>query len=233
MVRIWQQARQDVALPAGYRATLRIGGEAGLWNRWLHLWVSWMRGNMSDIALRCEVGLADDLMHGVLEGLLDIGVTYSPQSRSSLTIVRVAEEELVLVEAGPRGGGTGRADQIFVDWGEEFRRQHRMMFPDVPIPALSIGLGTLGFDYLLRNGGKGYFPRGLAEPHLASGRVRIVPQADIFLLPIYAVHASSADPGLIGPALAGLRTIVAEKPDLSSARRPARARGGKRRGPSA
>src|SRR5579875_1599327 len=36
LVRIWQQARQDVALPSGFRATLRIGGEAGLWNRWLH-----------------------------------------------------------------------------------------------------------------------------------------------------------------------------------------------------
>lgn len=224
LVRIWQQARQDVALPTGFRATLRIGGEAGLWNRWLHLWVTWMRSNAPDVALRCEVGLPDGLTHNLLEGLLDIGVMYSPQSQPGLTIVPVAEEELVMVEAGPhggRGGGKGSgataesADQIYVDWGDAFRRQHRMTFPDFPSPALFIGLGTLGFDYLLGNGGRGYFPRGLAEPHLASRKVRIVPHAATFLLPIYAVHASSADPALIGPALTGLSSIVAEKPDLA------------------
>ncbi len=215
LIRIWQQARQDVAVPLGFRTTLRIGGEAGLWNRWLHLWVTWMHQNAADIALRCEVGVPDGMMHALVEGLLDIGVMYSPQGRSGLKVVLVAEEDLVLIEAEPAGGRAWHDEQIYVDWGDEFRRQHRLAFPDFPIPALFIGLGTLGFDYLLRNGGAGYFPRSLVAPQLAAEAVRIVPEAPTFALPIYAVHTVAADPQIIGPALRGLRAIVATCSDFT------------------
>src|SRR5687768_16988373 len=33
LIRIWAQARQEAAVPADYRTMLRIGAEAGLWNR--------------------------------------------------------------------------------------------------------------------------------------------------------------------------------------------------------
>ncbi len=209
LIRVWQQARQDLALPHGFRTTLRIGGEAGLWNRWLHNLVPWMRQNASGVALRCEVGLPDGMTHALVEGLLDIAVIYSPQSRPGLTIVRVAEEELVLVEAPGEGDRTAGNEQVYVDWGEEFRRQHRMAFPDFPIPALFIGLGTLGFDYLLRNGGAGYFPKSLIAPASASGAIRIVPGAPTFALPVFAAYAAGAERAVIDTVLEGLAAIVA------------------------
>lgn len=212
LVRIWQQARQDAVLPSGYSAVLRIGGKAGLWNRWLHRWVPWMRNHAPDIALRCEVGLADGLTHGLMEGLLDIAVMYSPQSRPSLKIELLVEEELVLLEADQPEGTGGARELVYVDWGEEFRHQHRMTFPDFPSPALFIGLGTLGFDYLVRGGGTGYFPKGLAQPHLASGRMRIVPGASTFQLPVYAVHPIDADSRALELGLAGLRAVIADEP---------------------
>lgn len=208
LVRIWEQARQDAALPSGYQAALRIGAEAGLWNRWLHRWVPWMRRHARDIALRCEVGLPDGLTHSLVEGLLDLTVMYSPPSRPGLSVELLVEEDLVLLEADPPEGESG--EHVYVDWSEEFRRGHRLSFPDFPAPALFIGLGTLGFDYLIEGGGTGYFPKGLAARHLASGRVRLVPGARSFRLPAYAVHQTDADPRALEPALAGLRHVVAE-----------------------
>lgn len=210
LVRIWEQARQDAALPHGYSTALRIGGEAGLWNRWLYRWVPWMRQHAPGIALRCEVGLPEGMTQNLLEGLLDLAVLYSPHSRPTLKVELLTEEELVFLEADPRGEEHGGRDQVYVDWGEEFRRKHRMTFPDFPSPALFIGLGTLGFDYLLRNGGTGYFPKTLAEAHLASGAVRIVPGASTFHLPVYAVHSADADPQAVRPALNGLRAVLAD-----------------------
>lgn len=209
LIRVWEQARRDAALPPGHSVALRIGGEAGLWNRRLHRWVPWMRQHAPDVALRCEVGLPEGMTQDLLEGVLDIAVMYSPQSRPSLKVELLTSEQLVLVEADTRDGASGPREQVYVDWGEEFRRSHRLAFPDLPSPALFIGLGTLGFSYLLHVGGTGYFPADLVHPQLASGAVRLVSGAAAFDLPIYAVHAADADARALEPALLGLRATLA------------------------
>ena len=208
LIRLWEQARQDANVPSGHTALLRIGGEAGIWNRLLYKWVPWMRANARNVALRCELGLSDGLIHNLVEGLLDIGVMYAPQSRPGLVVDVLVEEELVLVEAPPPAGQDWPGDHIYVDWGQEFHRSYRLRFPDRPSPGLFVGLGTLGFEHMLRHGGSGYFPRTLASPHLASRRVRLVADAPTFTLPIYVVHPVETSADVIAPALAGLRAIV-------------------------
>jgi DNA-binding transcriptional LysR family regulator len=208
IIRLWEQARQDASVPSGHTALLRIGGEAGLWNRLLHKWVPWMRENAPNIALRCELGLSDGLIHNLVEGLLDIGVMYAPQSRPGLVVDVLVQEELVLLEAAAPTGQNWPGDHIYVDWGQEFHRSHRLRFPDRPSPGLFVSLGTLGFEHMLRHGGSGYFPRTLAGPHIASGRVRIIADAPTFTLPIYVVYPAEAHTDVILPALTGLQAIV-------------------------
>jgi DNA-binding transcriptional LysR family regulator len=208
LIRLWEQARQDANVPSGHTALLRIGGEAGLWNRLLYKWVPWMRANARNVALRCELGLSDGLIHNLVEGLLDIGVMYAPQSRPGLIVDVLVQEELVLLEAAAPADQDWPGDHIYVDWGQEFHRSHRLRFPDGPSPGLFVGLGTLGFEHMLRHGGSGYFPRTLASPHIASARVRVVADAPAFTLPIYVVHSAGANEEVIASALAGLRAIV-------------------------
>ena len=208
LIRLWEQARQDANVPSGHTALLRIGGEAGLWNRLLYKWVPWMRANARNVALRCELGLSDGLIHNLVEGLLDIGVMYAPQSRPGLIVDVLVQEDLVLLEASPPAHQDWPGDYIYVDWGQEFHRSHRLRFPDRASPGLFVGLGTLGFDHMLQHGGSGYFPRTLASPHIASGRVRVVADAPTFALPVYVVHPADANAEVIAPALAGLRAIV-------------------------
>jgi LysR family transcriptional regulator, flagellar master operon regulator len=215
LIRVWEQARRDAALPVGHTVALRIGGEAGLWNRRLHVWVPWMRQHAPPVALRCEVGLPENMTQNLLEGILDIAVMYSPQSRPGLTIERLTSEKLVLVEADTPGCPPGAdREHVYVDWGDEFRRSHRLAFPDQPSPALFMGLGTLGFSYLLHVGGIGYFPIELIRPQLISGIVRIIPGAATFELPVYAVSAAEADAQALEAGLEGLRATLAARPDL-------------------
>jgi DNA-binding transcriptional LysR family regulator len=221
IIRLWEQARQDAAVPSGHTALLRIGGEAGLWNRLLYKWVPWMRANARNIALRCELGLSDGLIHNLVEGLLDVGVMYAPQSRPGLIVDVLVQEELVLLDAVAPKDQDWPADYIYVDWGQEFHRSHRLRFPDRPSPGLFVGLGTLGFEHMLQHGGSGYFPRTLASPHIASGRVRLVADAPVFTLPIYVVHPADANADVIAPALAGLRAIV-RREQAQTARPPPR-----------
>ncbi len=140
-------------------------------------WVPWMRAAMPDVALRVEVGLSDGLMRHLSEGLIDIGVMYSPQSRPGLATEKLLEERLVLVSTTPREMGQWDGGYVFVDWGPEFRAAHSQSFPDLSTPAVSVSLGALGLQHILANGGFGYFPMRVVRPFLQDGRLYGVPDA--------------------------------------------------------
>jgi hypothetical protein len=72
-------------------------------------------------------------------------------------------------------------------------------------PSLFVNLGPLGLSYILSSGGSGYFRMHAVQPHIASGRLRLVPGTPQFSYPVYIVHSVNADDAVLGPALAGLR----------------------------
>ena len=78
LVRTVEQARHDVGVPRGFRAALTVGGRFGLWEQLLLKWLPLMLKVAPDIAVRAEIGLEADLMQGLVEGRLDIGVMYTP-----------------------------------------------------------------------------------------------------------------------------------------------------------
>ena len=81
-----------------------------------------------------------------------------------------------------------------------------MSLPDLT-PNISVNLGPLGLAYVLQVGGSGYFRMRAVAPHLAAGRLHVVPGAPQFSYPIYSVQSAGADDAIVGPALAGLRAV--------------------------
>jgi DNA-binding transcriptional LysR family regulator len=163
-----------------------------------------MRKGAPDLALRTEVGPADDLVEEVANGTLDIAVVYAPRQRPGLRIELLIEEKLILVSTSP--GEAPRPDSyVYVDWGREFAAQHSLAFPELSSPPVAATLGPLGLDYLLAAGGAGYFRRNVLRPHLDAGRLHRVPGAPEFLYPAYAVYAENADSTVLKPSLLGLR----------------------------
>jgi DNA-binding transcriptional LysR family regulator len=79
LVQLWERARHDVAVPSGRRAVLAVGADLSLWDPLLLRWLLWMRRLAPDLALRAHVGLAEDLMDKVAEGILDVAVLYAPR----------------------------------------------------------------------------------------------------------------------------------------------------------
>lgn len=209
MVRVWEQARQELALPPGFRSVLTVGGQFSLWDRMLLRWVPWMRQAMPDVALKVEVGLSDGLMRYLAEGLIDVGVMYSPQSRPGLVTEKLLEERLVLVSTTPRDVKQWDASYVFVDWGPEYRAAHSQAFPDMSTPAVSVGLGALGLQHILANGGFGYFPMRVVRQHLHDGRLHRVPDAPEFRRPAYMVYPIVEEPDeALRAAVRGLRHVA-------------------------
>jgi len=216
LVRAWQQARQDVALPPGFQAILGIGGQYSLWDRLLIKWVPWIRNAMPDVAVRAEVGTPETLIRQLGEGLLDIAVMYAPQSRTGFVIEQLFVDRIVMVSTEKDEPPTITNRYVYVDWGPAFHTGHAQAFPDLATPAVSVSVGLLGLSYLLESGGTGYFPIRVARPYLDEGRLHLVKDAPDFQRPAYAVYPQhSAQERVLETAFRGLRGLAATEAEAS------------------
>ncbi len=206
-VQLWERARHQVAVPSGHRGLLTIGAELSLWHPWLLEWLHWMRRSEPGIALRVQVGLPEGLTDQVARGVLDIAVMYAPQYRPGTRVELLLEEMLVLVTTEPDGVEFDPERYVYVDWGPDFAHHHGLSFPEASNPGLSVDLGPLALTYILEAGGSGYFRQRAVAPHIASGRLRLIPNAPKFFYPVYAVCSARANDNVIEAALAGLRAV--------------------------
>jgi DNA-binding transcriptional LysR family regulator len=208
--RLWQQANQEVTLPRGYRTILALGAQVSLWDRLILKWMPRMRDKAPDIALRVEADYSISLMRQLSDGLLDIGVMYTPRQTPGLVIDDLFEETLMSVSTRERAVSKGWVeDYVFVDWGDVFRVRHGDAFPNMETPAVSVGLGALGLQYILENGGSGYFPTRVVEPLIEQQRLFPVRGAPVAKRPVYVVYtATPKDSDLLDLALSELRDIA-------------------------
>jgi DNA-binding transcriptional LysR family regulator len=208
--RQWQQAKQRIALPESFNHTIGLGSQVSLWDSLILQWMPWMRQNASEIALHVEADYSPSLMRQVSDGLLDIGVMYQPRQTSGLIIEDLFEETLILVTTDKQAVEKGWIEHyVFVDWGDAFRARHSAAFPDLETPAISVGLGALGLEYILQNGGAGYFPVRVVKSLLENKKLFTVNNTPSLQRPAYMVYASAArDPSSLKVALQGLREVA-------------------------
>src|SRR3546814_6450399 len=84
LVRTVEQARHDIGVPRGVRASVVVGARIGLWDSLLPDWLAGLRSTLPDVSVRAEPGFEPDLMPGIIDGRLDIGLWYTPQIRPKL-----------------------------------------------------------------------------------------------------------------------------------------------------
>ena len=188
IVRAVEQARQEVGMPSAYLSSLRIGARFGLWEKFLPQWLSLMKDEMAETSIRGIVGFDEELIVQVVEGMIDIGLMYAPQSRSGLVIEPLLEETLVLVSTTPDEATAFSPSYVFVDWGPDFLAQHSLIYPDYAGSQFVASIGWLGLQQVLQNGGSGYFPYSVVGEFIASNRLYLVSDAAQFRLPAYLVH---------------------------------------------
>ena len=207
MVRIWEEARHQVAVPDGFEDTLIIGGQYSLWNRLLTRWVPVFRAAMPRVALRCEVGMPQRLLRDMNEGVMDIAVIYQPEQRAGFLIEELLQDRLILVTADP--AAPLESNYIFVDWGEAFLASHAAALPHIHNPGLRLDLGALGVNLIINEKGSGYFPERVVQSHLEKGLLHRVADAPEFKYPAYMVYSKDfSTTAIMDAALSSLRDIA-------------------------
>ncbi len=209
LVRIWEEAKHQVAVPEGYEDTIIVGGQYSLWNRLLIRWVPHFQALAPHVAVRCEIGMPRRLIREMTEGVMDIAVVYRPEQRPGLHVEELLEDNLVLVTTDPQT--PIEENYVFVDWGEEFRNDHALAFPHIHNPGLTLDLGALGVNILINQGGAGYFPERVVQPHIEAGHLFNIEDAPQFQYPAYLVYQENfSTQKIMGQTLSSLREVAAQ-----------------------
>ena len=210
LVQTWEAARRDLPLPDGYRNVLHIGGDVSLCNPLMLSWARDIRANIPAYALRTEIGSGETLLRQLEMGVLDAALVFQPEYWPRLQVEQLLEEKLIQVRlpAQPE-------PYVYIDWGSDFRRQHDSALPDKARAVLSFNLGPLALQYILQNGGAGYFRTRVVQSYLDSGVLERVPKAPEFSYPTFLVYSRDRDSQVLQQAFELLRQLVQRDCDWS------------------
>ena len=209
LVRTVEQAQHDVGLPEGFHHVLTLSGRIALWEGFLPQWVTWMRAAAPDVLLRLEICFESDIMQGLIEGTVDVGVMYTPTSRPGLMVEPLFDETLLLVTSDPARGWPD-AGYIHIDWGPEFHARFSEHYPEVA-PTLIANIGWLGVQHILAYGGSGYFPQRLVRRYIEAGELWPIPNTPQFKLSAWMVFPRDVGSATLDQALDGLRELAREE----------------------
>lgn len=210
LVQTWEAAQRDLPLPSGYNDTLHIGAEVSLSNPLMLSWVRRLREGLPGQIIRAETGDSQNLLKQLELGLLDAALVHQPAYWAGLQVEQLLEEKLVQVRL-PKAP----EPYIYVHWGEPFRQQHDAALPELSKAALSFNLGPLALQYILGNGGCGYFRARVVQHYLDAGILERVPRAPEFSYPIYLLYSRERDSEALQQAFTQLREVVASDSDWS------------------
>ncbi|MDB5983618.1 MAG: LysR family transcriptional regulator [Pseudomonas sp.] len=210
LVQTWEAARRDLPLPEGYRDVLHFGGEVSLCNPLMLTWMRVMRERIPSHALRAEIGDGKQLLQQLEMGVLDAALVYQPTYWPGLQVEQLLEEKLIQVRSL-----SNPEPYVYVDWGDDFRKQHDAALPEQAKAAVGFNLGPLALQYILENGGAGYFRTRVVQSYLDSGVLERVPRAPEFTYPTYLVYSRDRDSAALQSAFELLREIVKADTDWS------------------
>jgi DNA-binding transcriptional LysR family regulator len=208
IIRVWEEARQQVAIPEGFTRSLTIGAQYSLWPRLGFRWIDGLRQAAPDLNIKAELGVPDRLTRFLIEGIMHVGLLYMPQIRPGLLVEKVMEEELVLVASWPDADIDNLDNYVFVDWGPEFVGAHTLVLPELTNPGLTFSLGAMVAEYVINRKASAYLPARYVKKYIDSGQLHLVPDAPRFPYPVWAVWREDLDPALAKIAKAELSKVA-------------------------
>jgi DNA-binding transcriptional LysR family regulator len=191
----WNRARQDAALGEEDKVSLAIGAPFSLWDIMLQDWMHRLHGAMPRVALQAEAHGPELLIRKLLDRALDVAFMFEPPQMAELEARETASIKLIMVADRPglsarEAVGNG---YIMAEWGTSFAIAHARHFPDMPPPAVRMGLGRMALAFLLHSGGATYLAEQMVSEQLASGRLHRVDDAPIIDRQVYVVYPLASE----------------------------------------
>mgnify|MGYP000359280743 CR=1 FL=1 len=207
VVKTWQQAQQEVTLPAGIDGIVSLGIPIHYWSKIYSDWLDWMNTNAQNVATHIQSDYSVYLLQELSEGLLDVSLVFETKRIPGLYFEPLFTESLVLMSTEPRSIIEAHQEgYIYIDWGLQFQEQHNREFPEISQHRITLALESQALEHCLTRGGSAYFARTTAQPLIDQQCLYPVDQAPIFNLTIsLAVAESKRNDPIIQKAIQGLK----------------------------
>ncbi len=140
--------------------------------------------------------------------MLDAVLVHQPDYWPGMQVEQLLEEKLILVRTPHTA-----EPYVYVDWGAHFRQQHDAALPEKARAGLTMDLGPLAIQYLVANGGSGYFRTRVAQPYLENGTLMREPDAPEFSYPVFLVYSRARKNAPLESAFSVLQTTLAGQPE--------------------
>ena len=195
IVTAWHRARQEVTLGADMEQSLSVAGTPSMWDILMQDWLLKIYREMPDVALTADVAGPNELLRRLLDGTIDMALTFESPQVVRLNVVELKSIPLVLISSdeGIDAAKALEENYLLVDWGTSFLTTHARNFKDCPSPRLRIGLGRIAYDFLLNEGGSAYLAEPMVRKDLDDERLFLVKDAPVIERSVYAVYPERSD----------------------------------------
>lgn len=192
MVQLWRQAQHEVSLPQSFETVCNIGCHYDLWPSAGRLFYKTIRDAHPEVAISIWAGEQGEMDRWISSGLVDVALCYS-QSVMDNGFARVLHQDpLILVSSDSSQTAYPTSPHLYVDLGEDFRRQHAATYPNSAAPAITFGNANWAMEHMVTDGGTGYLPESLAAETLLRGDLHRIEAAPSFTRAIYLVGDADA-----------------------------------------
>jgi DNA-binding transcriptional LysR family regulator len=211
MIRVWEEARQQVAIPEGFNRSLSVGAQYSLWPRLGFRWIDQMQTAMPDLNIRAETGMPDRLTQFLIEGITQVCLLYTPHIRPGLTADKVLDDELVLVASWKNATCAElKGRYVFVDWGPEFVGAHAIALPELTNPGLTFSLGAMVAEYVINRKAAAFLPARYVKRYIDNEQLHLIADAPRFPYPVWAVWRCDLNRGIRDMALETLTLVSSD-----------------------
>lgn len=192
MVELWNQARQQTALPNAIAAVANLGCHPDLWPHLGDQLFDFVRSTHPTVAISVTHGGQSELTTLLGSGLIDLALTYSPATTPLQSAVALPTDTLILVSTDPTSPIRFDPGYVFAESGERFGRDHAAAYSDANMARVSFGSATLALQHLRTHGGSTYLPRRIADPLVRTGELHRLEDAPEFERPAWLVMNDAA-----------------------------------------
>ena len=195
IVTAWNRARHEVSLGGDAEQSLVIGGTPSLWDILLQDWLHRIYKQEPGLSLTAEAASPDILLRRLLDGTLDLALTFEGPKIVGLNVVELPSVPLLMVssEKGVDSKTALQKNYMLVDWGTSFLTSHARQFKDYPVPRLQLGLGRIAHEFILSMGGSAYLAEPMIRQDLKNKRLFLVKDAPVVERSVYAVYQQQHD----------------------------------------